>query len=140
VNDLLIGMPNDIVHANTASQRMSQNGEITSEDWSVMGRLGVRTAAIVGTAGLISAYGPASSTVTAGAKGAAGYLGGTVGAAGAAVATSAATREINSLIHGNQNQESGPVVQATSSSGSFLPLVLVVGLGSLALIFIKKRK
>lgn len=60
VNTATLGFSNDFVEVNKASNRMISSGEINAEDWSSMSRLGVRTAAVIGTMGAYNAVGGAS--------------------------------------------------------------------------------
>lgn len=136
VNNFFGGMTNDIAEVNLASRRMIRDGEIKSEDWSAMGRLGVRTAVIVGSAGAAVAAGPKLGAGIAKAATAAGTVATTVGGS---AATTVATREISRLVDQPKQVTTAPPV-AKASTGSMLPIVVTVGLGSLALIFLKKGK
>lgn len=64
-NNVTFGFANDISQVDDAKNRMIYSGDITDQDLSAMGRLGVRTAAVIGTAGVVNAMGGASGVGTA---------------------------------------------------------------------------
>lgn len=90
-NTLTMGFSNDISQVDDAKDRMIARGEISDQDFSAVGRFGVRTAAVIGTAGVVNAFGGASGVGTAAVnagKSGVGFLqtAGTVAAGAAAIA------------------------------------------------------
>lgn len=138
---MTLGMSGDLSEANLASKRMINNGEITAQDWSTMGRLGARTALLVSGAGVVSAN---SAAIAGGISNIGTSMGAGLATAGTAATTAAggaatavAGNEINKILNPTKTAEQAST--AAPKSKSWMPLILVAGVGTLLLIILKRK-